>query len=68
MTGADSRVPNIDESTLQSETTATYKHKKDPVPVATGNVVTYKLTIYNEGEKAGRATKIVRPIANRIEI
>ena len=59
LTGADSRVPNIDESTLQSETTATYKHKKDPVPVATGNVVTYKLTIYNEGEKAGRATKIV---------
>ena len=27
--------------------------------VATGNTVTYKLTVYNEGEKEGRATKIV---------
>ena len=59
LTGADSRVPNIDESTLTSETTAIYKHKKDPITVQTGSVVTYNLTVYNEGEKAGRATKIV---------
>ena len=59
LSGASSRVPNIDLSTLNSGTTATYKHKKDPVTVTTGSVVTYKLTVYNEGEKAGRATKIV---------
>ena len=59
LSGADSRVPNIDTSTLSSGTTATYKHKKDPVLVSTGDTVTYKLTIYNEGEKAGRPTKIV---------
>ena len=55
----DSRVPNIDESTIATNKTATYKHKKDPVPVKTGDVVTYNLTIYNEGEKPGRATKII---------
>ncbi len=59
LTGANVRVPNIDESTLASGTTATYKHKKDPVLIESGDIVTYKITIYNEGEKAGRATKIV---------
>lgn len=57
--GSLSRVPNIDESTLKTGTTATYKHKKDPVIVKKGDKVIYKLTIYNEGEKAGRATKVV---------
>lgn len=55
----NSRIPNIDESTISSNGTATYKHRKDPVTVETGNIVTYQLTIYNEGEKDGRATKIV---------
>ena len=55
----DTRVPNIDESSLTSDTTATYKHRKDPVTINTGDEVTYKITIYNEGQKAGRATKIV---------
>jgi uncharacterized repeat protein (TIGR01451 family) len=59
LTGASSRVPSIDESTLESGTTATYKHKKDPVEVKIGDTVTYKMTIYNEGEKEGRATKVV---------
>ena len=57
--GTSSRVPNIDTASLETGTTATYKHKKDPVIVETGDTVTYNLTIYNEGEKAGRATKIV---------
>ena len=59
LTGSTSRIPNIDLSTLTDGTTATYKHRKDPVVVKTGDVVTYSLTIYNEGDKAGRATKIV---------
>ena len=59
LTEQNTRVPNIDESTLESTTTATYKHKKDPVAVETGNIVTYNITIYNEGKKDGRATKIV---------
>ena len=59
LTGANARVPNIDEATLNGGTTATYKHKKDPVIVKTGDTVTYKLTIYNEGNAQGRATKLV---------
>ena len=55
----NSRVPEIDEGSLQTGTTSTYKHRKDPVLVETGSTVTYNITIYNEGEKDGRATKIV---------
>ena len=47
----NSRVPEIDEGSLQTGTTATYKHRKDPVLVETGSIVTYNITIYNEGEK-----------------
>ena len=59
LTGDDLRNPDIDKSTIETNKTATYKHRKDPVVVKNGTVVTYKLTVYNEGEKAGRATKIV---------
>src|SRR5699024_11004563 len=38
--------------------TASYKHRKDPVAVTTGDKVIYNLTIYNEGQKPGRATKL----------
>ena len=67
LTGANVRVPDIDESTLSSGTTATYKHKKDPVLIETGYKVTYSITIYNEGEKAGRATKIVDQLPEGLE-
>ena len=33
--------------------------RKDPVVVKTGDIVTYRMTIYNEGEQKGYATKIV---------
>ena len=57
--GLNSRVPKIDLSTLQSGTTATYRHRKDPIAVEEGDIVTYQLTIYNEGEKAGYASQIL---------
>ena len=53
------RNPVVDTSTLKTGTTANYKHRKDPVIVNTGDLVTYNITVYNEGEKNGRATKIV---------
>ena len=53
------RTPDADTSSLTSGTTATYKHRKDPVSVETGDIVTYKLRIYNEGSAIGRATKII---------
>ncbi len=62
------RNPDIDESSLEEETTATYKHRKDPVSVKKGNTVTYNLTIYNEGNVAGRATKIVDQLPTGLKI
>ena len=57
--GETTRVPNIDEGTLQTGTTATYNHRKAPITVKENDIVTYSLTIYNEGNKAGYASKIV---------
>ncbi len=48
-------------------TTATYKHRKDPVLVETGDIVTYTITIYNEGDIAGRATKVVDVLPDGLE-
>lgn len=36
-----------------------YKHRKAPVLVEKGDIVIYTITIYNEGEESGNATKIV---------
>ena len=54
----NTRIPAVDTSALTSETTANYNHRKDPIEVTTGDKVIYNITIYNEGQKAGRATKI----------
>ena len=56
---ANTRVPNIDTSTLNTGTTAKYKHRKDPVIVEDKDEITYTLAIYNEGNKAGYASEIV---------
>ena len=55
----NTRVPNIDTATLKTGTTATYKHRKDPQVVKDKDEVTYTIAIYNEGNKAGYARKIV---------
>ena len=56
----NTRTPVIDLEKLLSGLTKTaeYAHRKDPVEVNTGDIVTYSITVYNEGEAAGRATKI----------
>ena len=54
----NTRVPVIDTTSLTTGTTANYNHRKDPIEVTTGDKVIYNITIYNEGQKAGRATKI----------
>ena len=59
LTTANTRVPNISEDTLQNGTTATYKHRKDPVQVVQGDVATYQIAIYNEGQKTGYASQII---------
>ena len=55
----NTRVPNISTSTLQTGTTATYRHRKDPVVVQENDTVTYAITIYNEGTKEGYAKQII---------
>ena len=66
-TVANSRVPVIDESTLENGTTATYNHRKDPVEVKLNDTITYNITVYNEGELAGRATEIVDQLPTGLE-
>ena len=52
----------VDTSTIPN--TATYKHRKDPVVVEKGDIVTYSITVYNEGEMAGYAKTIVDELPN----
>ncbi len=54
-TDITNRVPVF---TKLSETEFKYEHPKDPVQVAYGNIVTYTLRIFNEGNIAGYASKI----------
>ncbi len=55
------RIPTINSTNLEngSEMTAKYNHRKDPVPVKTNSIVTYNITIYNEGARIGYAKEIV---------
>ena len=54
-----SRNPKVDVSSLKTGTTATYNHRKAPVEVKENDVVTYSITIYNEGDIDGYASKII---------
>lgn len=45
------REPVVDTSTIATTGTATYKHTKEPVAVEVGDIVTYTIRVYNEGEK-----------------
>lgn len=60
LTETNSRIPNIDtKNTLdKNDETAKYAHKKDPVTIQTGSVVTYNISVYNESDKDGYATEI----------
>ena len=48
-------------------TTATYNHRKDPVLVEPGDLVTYTLTIFNEGDTDGRATQVIDVLPDGLE-
>ena len=58
----------IDTSTINGEeTTATYKHRKDPIVISEGSVITYQIHIYNEGDIDGYASKIVDQLPSGLE-
>ena len=68
LTNGESRVPNVDVIPLkQSETTADYKHKKDPVEVKNGDIVTYRFTAYNEGDLKGYVYSITDYLPEGLE-
>ena len=59
------RIPQVDTSKYGTEdengnkiTSFTYNHTKDPVKVATNDIVTYTIRIYNEGQISGYANEI----------
>ena len=45
----------------------TYKHKKDPVVLKAGDTVVYTITIYNEGNQNGRATRVIDYLPEGLE-
>lgn len=65
----DTRVPDIDITKLASgeATTADYKHKKDPVEVKNGDIVTYRFTVYNEGDLKGYVYSITDYLPEGLE-
>ena len=52
------REPQVDTSTIATTGTARYVHTKDPISVQVGDIVTYKIRVYNEGETDGYVAKI----------
>ena len=62
-----SREPQVDESTIATKGTATYTHSKEALTVNTGDVVTYTLRIYNEGEIDAYASLVKDDIPEGLE-
>lgn len=63
------RLPTIDITKLKSgeATTATYNHDKKPVNVQVGDVVKYRISIYNEGNVDGNASEITDYLPSYLE-
>lgn len=53
---------------ILSNSTATYNHRKDPVVVKNGDVVTYSITVYNEGDMDGYASEITDKLPQGLTI
>ena len=68
--GLTSRVPNVEgleELKNGAANTAIYKQLKTPVKVDIGDIVTYTIRVYNEGELAGYATEITDYLPDQLE-
>lgn len=55
-------------SNIAENGTAIYNHRKDPVVVKKGDIVTYSITVYNEGDMAGYAETIVDKLPEGLKI
>ncbi len=75
--GKDTREPKISTDELKNlqlktagwdhGTTAEKKHPKDPLSVKTGDIVRYKIRVYNEGEISGYATEVTDHLPDGLE-
>ncbi len=63
------REPTVDVTKLASgeETTAEYKHRKNPIGVAVGDEVIYTIRVYNEGQVDGYAEKVTDYLPPQLE-
>ena len=52
------REPNVITSSIATTGTATYNHTKEPVNVKIGDIVTYTIRVYNEGDIDGYVEEI----------
>lgn len=62
-----SREPIVDTSTIAIIGTASYTHPKTPVVVKNGDIVTYTIRVYNEGDVDGYADLITDHIPEGLE-
>ena len=57
----------IGQGTWNNGTTAEKKHPKDALKVETGDIVRYKIRVYNEGSIAGYATEVTDHLPDGLE-
>ena len=64
-----SRIPDIDVTPLvnKTDTTAIYRHSKEPVKIKLSDIVTYTIRVYNEGDIDGYADEIVDHLPEYLE-
>ncbi len=51
----------------ESEEEINYKHKKDPIILTPGETVIYEITVYNEGNQVGKATRVKDYLPEQLE-
>lgn len=64
------RTPDIDVSKLipnGKESTAEYNHSKKPLTVVKGSIITYTITVYNEGDIDGYVNEITDYLPEELE-
>ena len=61
------RMPQVDTSSLETGTTATYNHTKEPLSVRLNDLITYTIRVYNESETGAFATEIKDYIPSNLE-
>ena len=59
---------SYDAKNIEKTGTAIYNHRKDPVVVEKGDIVTYQITVYNEGDVNGYALEIVDKLPDGLKL